>query len=260
MTHGISPLSIIPVRVEASSKSEQLTQLLFGELFSVLENEGDWIRIRVQHDTYEGWVEKCRTAALTAEEFETLSAQPATFTNDLMATARCHSNSTQITLPVCSTLRNYNDGAFSFAGQTYTFHGTVTSGSQPITAEILQPYITYYLNAPYLWGGRHPLGIDCSGLVQNIFRLCGIQMPRDACQQAEQGTTVDFVEETQFGDLAFFDNDEGIINHVGILMNNNMIVHAAACVKVGRLDHQGIFDLESQSYSHKLRIIKRIRL
>jgi cell wall-associated NlpC family hydrolase len=260
MTHGISPLSVIPLRADASSKSEQLTQLLFGELFTVIEDNGPWIRIQLQHDEYEGWVEKSRTAQLSADEFEKLSAQPATFTNDLMATARCNSNSTQITLPVCSTLRNYSDGEFSFAGQTYTFHGTVTSGSQPITADILHPYITYYLNAPYLWGGRHPLGIDCSGLVQNIFRLCGIQMPRDAYQQAELGNTVDFVEETQFGDLAYFDNDEGHINHVGILMNNNMIVHAAECVKVGRLDHQGIFDLESQSYSHKLRIIKRVRL
>jgi cell wall-associated NlpC family hydrolase len=260
MTHGISPLSIIPVRAEASSKSEQLTQLLFGELFSVLENEGDWIRIRVQHDTYEGWVEKSRTAELSATEYEQLLAQPVTLTNDLMATATKKATGERITLPVCCTLPNYADGDFSFGQHTFTFHGTVTNGPQPIIAETLQPYLNYYQNAPYLWGGRHPLGIDCSGFVQNVFRLCGIEMQRDACQQAEQGTTVDFVEETQFGDLAFFDNDEGIINHVGILVNNNMIVHAAECVKVGRLDHQGIFDLESQSYSHKLRIIKRIRL
>ena len=115
-----------------------------------------------------------------------------------------------------------------------------------------------FINAPYLWGGRSPLGIDCSGFTQVVYKLAGQKLQRDAYQQADQGITLGFIEEAEAGDLAFFDNDEGKIIHVGILLGQGKIIHASGKVRIDRIDHQGIFNEETGKYSHKLRIIKRI--
>jgi len=115
-----------------------------------------------------------------------------------------------------------------------------------------------YLNAPYLWGGRSPFGIDCSGFTQVIYKLNGFKLPRDASQQATIGETLSFIEESESGDLAFFDNEEGNIIHVGIMLENNNIIHASGKVRIDKIDHQGIFNSETNTYSHRLRLIKKI--
>jgi cell wall-associated NlpC family hydrolase len=115
-----------------------------------------------------------------------------------------------------------------------------------------------YLNAPYLWGGKTPFGIDCSGFTQMVYKLNGYNIYRDASQQATQGEALSFIEESEPGDLAFFDNNEGSITHVGIIMKDNYIIHAHGCVRIDRLDHTGIFNNEMNTHTHKLRVIKRI--
>ena len=114
-----------------------------------------------------------------------------------------------------------------------------------------------FLHAPYQWGGRTHAGIDCSGFSQAVMRQFGVSLPRDAWQQATEGTTVDFLPAAQTGDLAFFDNDQGRITHVGIMLGNGQIIHASGCVKIDQIDNQGIFSSQLQKHSHKLRIIKR---
>ena len=115
-----------------------------------------------------------------------------------------------------------------------------------------------FLNSPYLWGGRTPLGIDCSGFTQMVYRLQGIDLPRDAYQQSEVGTTLSFIEESEAGDLAFFDDQEGKITHVGIMLEDNHIIHASGKVRIDRIDQQGIFNKETGKHTHKLRLIKSI--
>ena len=138
----------------------------------------------------------------------------------------------------------------------YQFDGLTTQGFAKKEKLIENAFI--YLNAPYLWGGRSPLGIDCSGLSQMVYRLQGINLPRDAYQQAEIGTTVVKLEESEAGDLAFFENNEGKIVHVGIIMENNYVIHASGKVRIDSIDKQGIFNRELAAYTHKLRLIKSI--
>ena len=138
----------------------------------------------------------------------------------------------------------------------YRFDGLTTAGFTK--KEKLVENALMYLNAPYLWGGRSPLGIDCSGFTQIVYRLQGVDLPRDAYQQADVGTTLSFVEESEAGDLAFFDNNEERITHVGIILENNHIIHASGKVRIDRIDQQGIFNKELGTHTHKLRLIKSI--
>jgi cell wall-associated NlpC family hydrolase len=157
-----------------------------------------------------------------------------------------------------SFLPNYKKNNVSFNKNEYIFDGLTVDSSKKNSKNKLIENAYIYLNAPYLWGGRSPLGIDCSGFTQLLYKLNGVQLPRDASQQAKVGQTLSFVEESEAGDLAFFDNEEGNIIHVGMVLDNNRIIHASGKVRIDRLDHQGIYNVDTHKYSHRLRLIKKI--
>lgn len=250
---GICNLAIIPLRAEASDKSEIVSQILFGEHFEVLEQQKQWSRIKMQFDDYEGWVDSKQFQQISESNYRQISSEAIILNADLIEYITGPSN-LLIPIPLGASLSflNYNDINTS----NFEFDGTKISGIKP--KKNLLNFAFMYLNAPYLWGGKTPFGIDCSGFTQMVYKLNGYKLLRDASQQAFQGEALSFIEESEAGDLAFFDNDEGKITHVGIIMENNYIIHASGKVRIDRLDHLGIYNAETNKHTHKLRVIKKI--
>ncbi len=248
MQYGITHLSIVPLRSEPSDPSELVSQVLYGEHFKVLEQRKKWSKIRLQFDNYEGWIDNKQYVEIIESTYNELNKKPIKVSTDLIEYIVNEHNQLNV-IPLGSSLN-----ALSLLN--HSFDGEFSLGVQPKENFINTAFM--YLNSPYLWGGKTPFGIDCSGFTQMVYKLNGHKIFRDASQQATQGEALSFIEESEPGDLAFFDNNEGNIVHVGIIMKDNYIIHAHGCVRIDRLDHTGIFNTETNTHTHKLRVIKRI--
>jgi len=249
---GICNLAIVPLRSEPSDRSEIVSQLLFGEHFEVIEQAKQWTKIRMFYDDYQGWIDTKQFQSISETEFRQLSSDPEILNGDLIEYVTAGDN-LLMAIPLGASLSFLNHSDVNIDG--FAFEGMKTYGVRPKNALIATAFL--YLNAPYLWGGKTPFGIDCSGFTQMVYKLNGYKLLRDASQQASQGEALSFIEESEPGDLAFFDNEEGKIIHVGIIMDNNYIIHASGKVRIDRLDHLGIYNAESNRHTHKLRVIKK---
>jgi hypothetical protein len=258
MNYGICNLSIVPCRREPSDRSEQVTQLLFGDAFSILEIQGSWCKIKTVYDDYECWIDKKQFLPIEQHSFDILNSGELFCVNELVQIITYNKNSQLFPIVIGSTLPNFDNGECAVENSIYNYDGAFINGHLPFSKNGIIETAMMYLNSPYLWGGKTPFGIDCSGFTQMVYKLNGIKIKRDAYQQAEQGETLSFVEEAEAGDLAFFDNEEGKIVHVGIVMDNNKIIHASGKVRIDGFDHQGIFNNDKKDYSHRLRLLKRI--
>lgn len=248
MQYGICDLSIVPLRSEASDSSEMVSQLLYGDYFKVLEKRKSWSRIRLAFDKYEGWIDNKQYREITEEEYNKIEGEHPILSSDLLEYVK-DDNEKLLTIPLGSSL-NFLEHL------NHQYDGNKVSGIKP-KSNLIKTAFTY-LNAPYLWGGKTPFGIDCSGFTQMVYKLNGYKLFRDASQQAKQGEPLSFIEECEPGDLAFFDNNEGDIVHVGIIMENNYIIHAHGKVRIDRLDHSGIYNVDRRIHTHKLRVIKKV--
>jgi hypothetical protein len=253
MNYGISQLSIVPMRDDPSDKSEMINQILFGEHFKILEARKKWSRIRLAHDSYEGWICNKQVLEISEDDYKQLDKDISTITTDILDIIKKDQHQPIV---ICSILPFYKSGHANINSEMYEFNGLTTPGF--VKKQKLVENALIFLKAPYLWGGRSPLGIDCSGLTQIVYRLQGVDLPRDAYMQAKVGTTLSFIEESEPGDLAFFDDSEGKVIHVGIILKNNHILHASGMVRIDRIDQQGIFNTELGCHTHKLRLIKSI--
>lgn len=257
MKYGICALSIVPCRLEPADTSEMVSQLLFGEIYRVIDERKKWVKIRAAHDGYESWIDRKQHRETKREEFMLLEKNPKTYSIELISLLKSVTQESFFPLVMGSALPQYTEGITHFSDLKFEFEDEVLV-NPTVGRDLLIETAFLYLNAPYLWGGRTPFGIDCSGYSQIVYRMCGIDLPRDASQQAEVGDRLSFIEEATPGDLAFFDNSEGRITHVGILLGDNKIIHASGKVRVDRIDHQGIFNDEMHDYSHHLRLITRV--
>jgi len=260
VTPGICALSAVPVRTAPTDKAEQTTQLLFGECYTVRQSQDKWHQIEVAADGYVGWIDHLQHTPVTPAYFAAWQAQDHPRVLDVVQTVS--DEAVRIPVGLGSRLPFFDGMMLQLGDRSLFFNGTATNPGVPTDparqVQLLRKMGQLYLKAPYLWGGKSVFGVDCSGLMQQLYGLVGVQLQRDACQQIVHGHPVDFVAQAQPGDLAFFDNAEGRIVHVGMVLDEGLILHASGEVRLDPLDHNGIYSHTRQVYSHKLRLIKRL--
>jgi hypothetical protein len=250
------------MRAEAANQSEMVNQILFGEHFEILKTEGDFSQVRSMHDDYIGFVSSKMITPISEAFARELSDSDHAVTNKPFANCYIATRNENILLTGGSSLPGYNPATESFCIGSDLFRIAKEQVNMPLTKNFsgdeMLSVAFMYLNTPYLWGGRNAFGIDCSGFVQVVMNICGCRFPRDAARQVERGSLISFLPESRSGDLAFFENPEGRISHVGILINNTQIIHASGSVRIDSIDAQGIINEQTGKHSHKLRVIKRV--
>ncbi len=235
MSKGICNVSIAPLRAEPSDKSEMVSQLLYGESANILEIKDNWTRICTHYDNYEAWMDS-KQISPTSDDF--LTSRKINFIKESFQSTMLESGRTLLSM-----------------GSEVTFDAIAPTRGRDLSESIVI-CAKEFVNVPYLWGGKSFFGIDCSGFSQIIYKIHGIKIPRDTYQQAELGEVLTFVEEAKPGDLAFFENQDGRIIHVGIILADQKIIHAHGKVRIDSLDSSGIFNKDKNKHTHKLRFIR----
>ncbi len=244
MSFHICSTAVAPIRSEPSQSSEMISSLVYGEKCELIEvSNAFFAKIVTQYDKYEGYVALNQLSKIADNYYHTVSPIITSSYGVL------NISNAQIALPI---------GCLLTEGEAKNFTGTGKNKIETSNyASEVESIAKSFLNAPYLWGGKTSFGVDCSGFTQTVFKMVNITIPRDSGEQVKYGKTVDFVEEVQTGDVAFFDNAEGVITHVGVLLNKETIIHAAGYVKIDVFDSAGIINNISKERTHTLRIIKR---
>ena len=255
---GYCNLSIVPCRKDTSDRSEMVTQLLFGEYFEILEIYKNWLRIRSGLDGYEGWIDVKQCLLISRDTYQSLKKQAPSYVADILGVLTDEVDTISFPVTIGSLLHFSKGKEITIEKRKFAYQGNTMEPSGKVKREKLVEDAFTFLNSPYLWGGRTPMGIDCSGFTQMVYRLNGINLKRDASQQVEQGEALSFPEEAKAGDLAFFDNEEGAITHVGIILENGQIIHASGKVHVDKFDHLGIYSETQKRYTHTLRVLKKM--
>ncbi len=251
MQYVVAIVAVCPLRSEASHRSEMVSQLLFGEGAEVLEVGKDFTKIRCHYDGYEGWAQGSQLAEV---DEGMAKAAPAGYTFKRNTVVMF--NDTPLYVPLATPV--FGNTFFGKYKVEYTDEETAGFDAAYFTDEVIKMVSLLYENVPYLWGGKSSFGIDCSGFVQQVFKLFGKHLPRDTWQQATAGESIGFLQEVQCGDLAFFDNAEGRIVHVGLLLNSESIIHASGNVRVDTMDSYGIINSNTGQRTHQLRVMKRV--
>lgn len=256
MEFGICTLAVIPLRKEPSDKAEMTTQLLFGDLFEILQSSGPWLEIRNYYDGYVGWLDFKQIHFLEEEDYARLKGSP-------LYVNRRHNHDMviygddRVLLPAGCSFYQDDDRKFRINDEEFDFQGMLHRFEYTNVTEILETAKSY-LSCPYQWGGRTYMGIDCSGLTQSVYKQHGIKLLRDANQQSAQGELINLLSEGEPGDLAFFDHDDGVIAHVGILLDQGHVIHCSGKVRIDPVDHYGIYNTYLKRYTHAIRIIRRV--
>lgn len=254
---GVCRLSVVPVRKEPADQAEQVTQILFGDHYTVQEHAADkkWIRIRIYFDGYEGWIDAKQHLPITKEYFHHINHAEFKITTDITSTLLY--NKSPLMVLMGSIIPISSSELFRMEEQ-FAFNGEAKNVGQRREFEFMRTIASRYLNSPYQWGGKSPFGIDCSGFTQMVFKICGYKLLRDASQQCGQGKAVESLAASKQGDLAFFSNDEGKVVHTGILLSENKIIHASGKVRVDTLTEEGIQAAETGKITHRLSAVRRM--
>lgn len=243
-------VNISPLRAESSDPSEMVSQMLFGELVEVIERKDNWTKIATLTDHYEGWCDSKHLIFLTPKEMQRWM-DGLTYQTQLLRKLNTPWGEQWISrgafVPFSDAIE------FQIGNLTFKWKDSLDKihFQHPVDAA------SEYLNTPYLWGGKNPFGIDCSGLTQLVYRFFDYNLPRDAKDQFSHGAEVEF-DDILENDLAFFQNDTGKITHVGIVMQNQKIIHAAGQVRIDTITPEGIFNDEKNILTHRISAFKRL--
>ena len=239
MRYGICKLSVVPMRKEASHESELVSELLFNDIYEVIDENDEWVKARCLFDSYEGWVRKLQHFEIDEKEYN-----------------ECLKKEKYI---ITSPISHYNNKVLSFGSKIFEERENSILLRKKFDSRIMVESAIKLLDTPYRWGGKSVMGIDCSAFVQLCAKVAGFKLPRDASQQVNHGVTVNFLSEARSGDIAFFENENRRITHVGILLSNDKIIHASGKVRIDTLDQTGIFNKETNRHTHVLSVIKRLK-
>ncbi|WPU92155.1 C40 family peptidase [Mucilaginibacter sabulilitoris] len=251
MEYGICNLAVVPLRAEPNDRSEQVSQVLFGEAFEIIEWQERWVKITTESDNYTGWIGRLQFTMLGHVAYKSIKQTSAPLTYRAVTQAWKTADNSVIYLPVGSSLAFLEGTTCNIGTERFEIIGEIGE------REDIGTTAKSFLNSPYLWGGRTHFGIDCSGFTQAVFKLNGIKIKRDASQQVDEGVLVNDLTEARLGDLAFFHNEAGKVTHVGIMLNNEYIIHASGKVKIDSIDSTGIYSKEQKRHTHQLHSIKR---
>ncbi len=259
MKFGICVLAILPVRRDPSERSEMLTQLLFGEIFEVLDSRDLWLQVRSDFDSYTGWIDGKTVLPVTEETFSLLRK------TEHYAVAReitrlTKADGTTLFILPGSSLPFYGPDSLTISIEKHKFllNEKLPAGIFPPTSSAVAATAMLFTNAPYMWGGRSFFGVDCSGFTQVVYKIHKIKLLRDAHDQMNEGHPIDNLGMARVADLAFFTKADDQVTHTGILLENNRIIHASGRVRIDRIDEKGIFNEETSQYSHNLTTIRRV--
>ena len=272
MVIAVALHSIVPVRSNPSEEAEQLTQMLFAETCDIVAEKCRWKQVKLHLDGQQGWVDAKMVSPLSEDEYVQLEASLASAALVRLPMTYAVSGNNGQTLPLTAGTRlpAYSDGQFSVLGVTFRIDPqAVATKPLDLNAGELMTAVRFFLNTPYLWGGKNALGMDCSGFSQVVMSLFGIKLPRNASEQAREGKEVPTLQEAVAGDLVFFNHADinpaqTNISHVGILIDSQRVVHCSGRVKVERIDANGIFSVEIRDslhpdgqYTHHLASVRR---
>ena len=252
---AICTLGMIPMRGDPKHKSEMVSMLLFGDVFTVKESLDHWHLVSSRHDNYEGWIYSRLLHLVDNDFLQKYDTEKPVYSGEILSTAQNGDKSYYMgfgcRLPLFDGTHLYlGDEKVEYSRETISHKGKTDPAELIKTAK-------KYLHTPYLWGGKSLLGIDCSGFTQIVFSLNGIELPRDASQQVEKGKSVESLKAAKAGDLAFFSESGHTMTHVGILTGDGYIIHASDQVRIDKIDDKGIFSGEIKSYTLKPSVIKR---
>lgn len=254
MHYTVCCVPVSPLRAGPSHKSEMVSQHLFGEKSIITDTAPDnWVKVKLKYDGYDGWCQASHLAEIDEEHYVNVDKDlTAGWVNEV------DYNGHRMFVPMGASLSAFKNGRAFWRKNEANFKGEIWNPETvKITSKIIKQVAYKFLNTSYIWGGKSVFGIDCSGYAQMTYKFLNVKLPRDAWQQAEQGEVVSFLQQCHCGDLAFFDNEEGRITHVGILLSEHEVIHSSGKVRIDKIDNQGIFNLENKQRTHKLRIIKR---
>ncbi len=248
--------SIVPVRAGAADEAEIMTQLLFGDTFEILKTKNQWNYIKASYDDYEGWIDEKVILPVSDEKYNRINQTEKYFTSGILNEVQLEKNG-KFLLPMGSLLPGFDPetGEFFMGDEKGIFKGDFITGKHP--KEKILEYAFTYMNAPYLWGGKTHFGLDCSGLTQMTYKMCGHDLLRNAKDQATQGVSIS-LDEAEAGDLAFFTNKAGKVIHVGFLLGDGKIFHSHGNAHIDPIDEKGIWSIKFKRYSHQLSDVRRI--